>query len=200
MALVLDVDKAVRADKATMANGVEVPLTTEQKRQVVMTKYVSTDPMKADWQPAGEWFEQVTADLPGRRARLSVKGRDGDRGLMVDDGLVVDLIGTTERTVGIVPGQPPMDEGQIDEYEEVNQKPVPVFEEWQFRVRKVVLTSGPEDRAALSKSEDIKRASAQTDMFEAIKQAFQEGLGVMRAQGETAPSAQDTLEAGMKRK
>ncbi len=200
MALVLDADKAVRADKATMANGVEVPLTAEQKKQVVMTKYVSTDPMKADWQPVGEWFEQVTADLPGRRARLSVKGRDGDRGLMVDDGLIVDLVGTSGRTVGIVPGQPPMDEVQIDEYEEVNQKPVPVFEEWQFRVTRVLLTSGPEDRAALSKSEDIKRASAQTEMFEAIKQAFIEGLAATQGQGKIAPSAQEVLDAGTGKK
>ena len=122
MPVLLDVSKEVDIPKRqkNYASGVEIVLTPEQKQRVVMTKFINTDPTHADWRPEGDWFEQVVADIPRgtrrrNRPRLSVTGIDGkERGLSVDDGCIVDLIGTMTRLVGVIAGRAPMSEEEVD--------------------------------------------------------------------------------------
>jgi len=74
MPVLLDVNKEVEVETKDYEKGVPLQLTPEQKGEVVMTKYVSTNNLVADFQPEGEWVFQVTSDVGGgnRRERLLV--------------------------------------------------------------------------------------------------------------------------------
>ena len=172
--------------EVNLSNGIPIVLTEEQKNIIVLTKYVSTDPIHADWQPSGEWFEQVTTDVGGgrRRPRILVSRDDGSSsGVNTDDGLIIDLVGTMTRVVGILPGRPPMSEDEVDSFVEATEEPVPLFQQWDFRVSRVLKTDGPIARFNLTKSEDQKRIQSQADMFDAIKRAFSLSIDGPRVPG-----------------
>lgn len=203
MPVLLDPAKEVDVPKRqkNYNNGVPLQLTPEQKKRVVMTKYISTDSAHADWQPEGEWFEQIVADIPRGtrrrgRPRITVEGVDGEeRGLTVDDGCIVDIIGTTDKIVGIIPGRPPMNEEEVDDYQEVSEDPVPMFQQWDFRITQVLKTNGPQGRIDLARSEDQKKIDAQAEMYESIAEAFTQGFQQLLSQGNKAPTADAVMEA-----
>lgn len=182
------------------SNGVPLVMTSKIQGEVVMTRYISTNPAKADWQPSGEWREQVVADVGrGNVARITVPGLDGEpRAVAIDDGLIIDLVGVMTKVVGIIPGQAPMNETEVEDYIAATDQPVPTFQQWDFTVANVAKTDGPAARLNLAKSEEQKRAQSSATMYEAIAKAFQEGMG--QQSGELAPSAQKALSAGLKGK
>jgi hypothetical protein len=203
MAILVDVAREEKVANRDLERGVPLVLDQSDKNQVVMTKFISNNPRKADWQPAGEWFEQVVTDVgrKGRGPAITVHGIDGEvRGVSQEDGLIIDLVGTMSGLVGIVPGLPPMSEEQIAEYEAATEKPVPLYQRWDFRITRILKTNGPELRVALSKTEEQKRTQAQSDMFKAFTEMFQLGAAQMAAKGETSPSAAQVLSAGVKAK
>lgn len=175
-------------------NGVDVPLTEEQSKTVVLTKYISNDPKHADWQPDKNhpWLEECTADIGGgkKQPRLLTTDANGERAVSVDDGFIIQLHGTFSRMVGILPGRPPMTPEDVEAHTEATDEMVPLFQQWDFRVHKVLKTNGPEGRYNLLKSEDQKRAKAQEDMFVAIADAFRKGMA--QSSG-LAPKAGDVL-------
>ena len=179
MPVLLDVEKLTKTEgPVDMSKGIPLELTSAQCAAVVMTKYISVNPMRADWQPDVEegTFEQVTADIAsgGRTPRITINGANGTvRRVMEDDSLIINLKGTMTRVVGIVAGQPPMSEEQIEAYIDQNEDAkVERFQQWDFRVASVLKTNGLESRMMLLKSEDQKRQQSQTDMFDAIREAF----------------------------
>jgi hypothetical protein len=200
MPVLLDVTKEAQVQRRDLSAG--VPLILDSlANQVVMTKYISNSNLIADWQPAGEWFEQVVVDTgrTGRVPRITVAGMDGQpRGVTINDGLIIDLIGTMAGLFGILPGQPPMDEEQVADFEAATEKNVPMFQRWDFRIKRVLKTNGPEARESLAKSEDQKRQAAQTEMFDAFTKMFQLGSSQLAAKGELAPTAQAVMDAAMK--
>jgi hypothetical protein len=206
MPIVIDVEKEVTLDNPRdrdLNSGVELELTNEQKKEVVMTRFVTTIEEKADWNPGAEWFEQVVVDVRSGRQqeRLLVKTDDGDtRGLQVDDGLIVDLMGTVTGIFGILPNQPPMDQAAMDAYMDQNtDASIPTYRRYDFRVSRVLKTNGPEGRMSILKSEDQKRQNAQTEMYDAFKQMFVDGFSAMQAQGNLSPTPQEVLSAGTKK-
>ena len=176
MPAVIDMMKevAIPKEQRNLESGVHLEL--GEQRDVVLTKFVSTDPKRACWAPEGEWEDEVTVDVGGgrRSVRIGVRKPDGElRSVNIDDGLIIRLYGTMSRIVGMLPGQPPMDEAAVEAYIDQTEKQVPLFQQWDFRVKWVKKTNGPEARFALHKSEDQKRQQSQTDLFEALKQMFQ---------------------------
>ena len=202
------IDTAVEKDQKEgyirdLTTGVPLRMTQVQRDTVVMTRYVSTDKFRADFQPEGEWHEEVTADFArGRRAttRLKVNGIDGmERPVSVDDGLIIGLVGTLSGVVGILSGRPPLTPAEVDEHMDATEEDVPMYEKWDFRVHKILKTDGPAARQAMARSEDHKRQTAQTDMYEAFSEMFnrfQSGMAIKQQEGELAPGLQETLDAG----
>jgi len=208
MPVLIDPAKEKSVARRSLEDGVPLEL-GEMAQQVVMTKYISNDPMHADWQPAEEWLEVVTADVAsaGGKARILLPDEGGQpRRLTDDDGYIVKLRGTLTRLIGMVPNLPPLDESQIEAWQEANPgKAVPLYQQWDFRVTDVLKTNGPEGRRALLKGEDQRRMAAQADMFEKqtevfqnILALFQAGTAAMQAQGVQVPTAQAVVEAGAK--
>ena len=177
MAVLLDINKEVKVEERDLEKGIPLQLTPEQKSEVVMTKYISTNNLVADFQPEGEWVRQVTADVGGgnRRERLLATTEGEPRGLQIDDGIYVTLVGTMDDMVGILPGRPPMSDVEVDAYSDQTGESVPMYQCWNYRVREACVTNGPEARANLARSEDQKRASNQADMYEAFKEMYQAG-------------------------
>ena len=184
----------VATEKQNPSKGIPIPLTDEQKSTVVMSKFISNNSKKADWEPADVWIEEVVSDvLKGRNARIMVDGH----AVTPDDGLIIRLEGRFAGLVGILPGQPPMDEAAVETYQETTGgEPVPMYQRWDFRIVSVLRTDGPQAREALTRTEDQKRLNAQTEMYQAFIKLFQQGAGVLAAQGRTAPNAEEVLKAG----
>lgn len=199
MPVVLDVSREVDLprEKKDYTKGVALVLDKEQTGTVVLTKYISVDPLHADWQPPQEWLEEVIVDVGGgrRRERIQVGTDTGVRGLQIDDGLIVRLVGTMTRVVGILKGRPPLNEDEVDAYNEVNEEHVPLFQQWDFRIASVLKTSGPQDRLNMIRSEDQKRLDSQAAMFEAITKAFQ--MGMAGQAGNLNPDVSKTLNTGV---
>ena len=195
MAIGVKINKVPGGD---LSRGVPIELTPEQRGEVVMTKYVSMNEQHADWQPSGEWFEQVTSDVGlGRDARIVVKGVDGeDRAVSIDDGLIIDLVGKMSGVVGMSPEGQPMSEEQARNYRDATGRALPMFQKWDFRISRILKTNGPEARHSLLRSEDQKRQAAQTEMFETFIQMFKAGMETLRAQGANSPSPSEVLKAG----
>ena len=201
MPVLIDVEKEQTGGDWDIEKGIPILLNKDQKQEVIYTSYISTNKDRADWQPEGEWFQQVTADVShGRRRqpRLTVPGIDGKpRPVSVDDGLIIDLIGTMSRVVGILPGRAPMSMEEVDAYLDANpDENIPTFQEWQFRIADIKKTNGPEARANMLKSEEKKRTESQADMFQTFAELFKMGMNMQQGQ-ELSPDAQRLLNAGM---
>ena len=202
MPVIIDVEKEqdIGVAKRDLESGVPLILSEEQQGEVVMTSYISMNQNKADWQPQGEWLEEVTCDLTSgtrRLPRLLLKTEGNSRPVGIDDGLIIGLRGTMSRVVGIVPRLPPMSEQQVDEYLDSNPgEDVEMFQEWQFRVSYVKKTDGPEGRYDLTRSEEKKRIESQADMFAAFAELFKMGFAAQQGQA-ISPNAQALLNAGL---
>jgi len=193
-------EKLEKSQDRDLTKGVPVAFDTSEEA-VVMTKYVSMDPHRADFKPEGEWFEQITSDLggKGKSLRITVEGDNGEpRGVTIHDGLIIDIVGTYSGIVGIVPGQPPMTERQAEDFTEANGTRIPRFQKWDFRVKGVLKTNGPQAREALHRNEDQKVADSKDEMFKAFKEMFSAGQLAMNKTGELAPSSESVLKAGIK--
>lgn len=201
MAVVIDTKKEVETDIRDLENGVELVLTDGNKKEIVMTKFVTTNPNRFGFKPEGEWFDQVTTDVGGGRksVRLQVAGENeaAPRAVTVDDGLIIDLIGTLTKVVGLMPGRAPMSEIEVDMHIEQTEEMVPLYEQWDFRVARVLLTDGPEGRIMLNKSEDQKRSTAEARMFDTFAKMFQTGNSQKFSEGEIDANATETLKAGI---
>ncbi len=202
MPVSLNLSKRAAVNNPDMSKGVPLELTDEQKRAVVLTKYISTNPLVADWQPNGLWWEQVISDVGGgrRKARITIDGEydsNGDpKGVTPDKGLIIDLHGTLSGVVGILPGRAPMSESEIEEHFDATSQTVPMYQKWDFRVAKVLVTNGPELRENLSRTEEQKRLNSQTEMFDAFIKMFQMGGMALQSKGDLSPSAQSALAEG----
>ena len=181
MPVLIDVEKETKVGEWDLETGVPLILTKEQEGEVVFTSYISMNKDRADWQPEGEWLKEVTTDLASgtrRQPRLTVPGIDGKpRPVSVDDGLIIGLVGTLNRIVGIMGGRAPMSMEEVDAFIDANpDEQIPTFQEWQFRISYVKKTNGPEARANMLKSEDNKRTESQSDMFKAFAEMFKMGM------------------------
>jgi hypothetical protein len=203
MAVTLDVDKLVEPEGYNLETGIPLILDEPMMSEVVMTKFVTMNENRFGFRPEGEWFDQVTTDVGGgkKSVRIQLKGENdaAPRAVNIDDGLIIDLIGTLTRVVGLMPGRPPMEESEIDLYSEQTEEQVPLYQQWDFRVKGVKLTNGPQGRVNLTRSEDDKRTRAETDMFDTFTKMFKLGNQQMISDGALDASATETLKAGIKK-
>jgi len=179
-------------------NGVKLDLTAEQRNKVVMSKYVNTDSHVADWEPEGEWIEEITADLPvGRRQRprFGVEEDGETRSLNADDSLIIGLIGTPTGIRGIVDGMP-VPEEEAENREDLTGQSLMRVTQWDFRISYILKTNGLQERIDLHQREDTKRKKAEERMFDSVSAAFAEGLSKVQGEGgELAPSADQLIKA-----
>lgn len=211
MPVLLDLEKEIVPDgqDRDLELGVPIELTEAQTSEVVMTKYVSMDPHRADFQPEGIWYEQVTTDVggKGRSDRITVPNIDGEstHGVNINDGLIIDIHGTLAGIVGLLPGRPPMQQREVEDYMEATGDAVPTFQQWDFRIVKVRKTNGPELRMQMGRTEDQKRKTAEAAMFSSQQEFFQGMMEMFKAgqlgmneEGEIAPSADAVVKKGLK--
>jgi len=203
MPVLIDVEKEEKVGEWDLETGVPLILTKEQEGEVVFTSYISMNKDRADWQPEGEWLKEVTTDLASgtrRQPRLTVPGIDGKpRPVSIDDGLIIGLVGTLNRIVGIMGGRAPMSMEEVDAFIDANpDEQIPTFQEWQFRISYVKKTNGPESRANMLRSEDKKRTESQSDMFKAFAEMFKMGMAQQSGQA-LSPDAQKMLNMGIEK-
>lgn len=200
MPVVLDLDAVIEEEKPDYDKG--VPLDFEGQTDVVLTKFITTNPNKACWMPDpdGEWYEELTTDLGGgkKSVRVGVVGDNGKlRSVNVDDGLIFRIDGKMVGLVGLLPGRPPMGPAEVDAYVDQNDHPVPMYQQWDFRVTNVVKTNGPQEREKMHRSDDQKRINSQEDMYRAFQKMFDMGAGKFGGPGEEEGTPKEVLAAGI---
>jgi|3_EtaG_2_1085321.scaffolds.fasta_scaffold08303_5 hypothetical protein len=197
MPVIIDPERVEEGEKPDWDKG--VPVNIEGQTDVVLTKFITTNPNKACWapDPTAPWGDEVTTDLGGgrRSVRIGIIGKDGEpRSVNVDDGLIMWIEGRMAGLVGLMPGRPPMNQAEVDAYMDQNDRAVPMYQQWDFRVASVKKTNGPEEREKMHRSDDQKRINSQDEMFQAFKKMFEMGAGKFAA-GEGNP--QEILAAGV---
>ena len=187
--------------KAT-SNGVDIPLTEEQKKKPLYYSFVSVNPSLTDYFPAEPWHSQIGADIPlaSGRTRLRIEREGEERGLNADDGIIVDLHGFKSGLYGWDNiGKRYLNEEECDLYAENSGEELGMEERWAFYVVRIRLTDGPYQREMKFRTDEQKAELAKEGMFqsigEAIASAFQQGSANMLQQGNRSASPEDMLKS-----
>ena len=163
----------------------EVSLSKPQKETVLFTKYESQNPMISDTQHHGPWHIQVTSDQSL-----------GDKlGLREDDGVIIDFEGTPRGEVAISSLGEELTESQAELREETTGQNLPRFIAFDFRIKKLTKTDGPDQREMLMKSVDQRRQDSESTLIETLTKAFQSASGHLAQEGNVNPSEGELLDA-----
>jgi hypothetical protein len=163
----------------------EVSLTKAQRDTIVFTKYESQNPMVSDTQHQGTWHIQVTSDQSL-----------GDKlGLREDDGVIIDFEGIPRGEVAISSLGEELSDSQAALREETTGQNLPRFIAFDFRVKKLTKTDGPEQRELLMKSVDQRRQDSESTLIETLTKAFQGASGQLAEQGNVNPSENELMNA-----
>tara|TARA_R110000796_G_scaffold99092_3_gene206946 strand:- start:530 stop:1099 length:570 start_codon:yes stop_codon:yes gene_type:complete len=163
----------------------EVSMTKSEKDAVAFTKYESQNPMISDTQHHGAWHIQVTSDQ-----------MLGDKlGLREDDGVIIDFEGTPRGEVAISSLGEELTESQATLREDTTGQNLPRFIAFDFRVKKLTKTDGPQQRELLMKSIDQRRQDSESTLIETLTKAFQGASGQLAEQGNINPSKSELMDA-----
>lgn len=186
MPIVLDPTGAGVQDSNRADMFIRLDLSDKDRSQVIYRKFISNDPMN-DFIPqiGKEWIEQTVGlprtliDLARKntnfRQRLFRQSANGDTKILgEDDGLILTFVGTYA-------GERYVDRGRIvtdDTAEEMMEagNVIPTFALWQFRLKEVIATDGPNLRDRLMESQDQQAAREREGMFKTMAQAFAQFL------------------------
>lgn len=152
----------------------DIPLTADQKKRVIYTKYESENPLVSDTLHQGEWHEQFVSD-----ERL---------GLTEDDGCIVSFVGTRRGEVGITAAGEVLDQASADMREETMNTALPRLVAWDFTIARMEKTDGPEGRYKLHRSLDEKRKEGENDLVNSISSAFTQAVSSLQSAGTMSPS------------
>jgi len=147
---------------------------------VVYRKWESQNKMVSDTIRPVEntWLEEFT-DIPesikGFDPVIFVENEDEVKPIDLNDGCILQFEGRYNRKVAIVEGEI-LSDSQARMREEATEKELPRFNEWEFRLKKVIATDGPTDREHAADSQDKKRKREEAGMFEAQKEFYQQLL------------------------
>ena len=187
MPIVLDPTGAGVQDVNRADMFIRLNLSEEDKEQVIYRKFISNNPMN-DFIPqiGKDWTEQTVGmprtllDLARKnsnfRHRLFRKTKTGEQKTVGDDdGMILTFVGTYA-------GERFVDRGRIvrqDEAEEMMEAGthIPTFALWQFRLKEVVATDGPNLRGRLMESQDQQAAREREGMFKSVADAFRSIAG-----------------------
>jgi hypothetical protein len=179
MTQVITIEQNVLANIVPTHNGVDVPLTKEQKEIPLYHQYLSTNPLLSDVQWEAPKREQTTADIPvGRSNRPRVQMEDAsgeERGITDLDGMILDFEGYPTGVFGFV-NNTWVDEEQVETYEDNTGDEAARAVRWSFYLRRVRLTDGPLQRDLQFKTDEQKADLAKADMFGMIGSAIAEAF------------------------
>ena len=175
-------DLPTKIDDASLG---EVPLTKKERERVCFTKYESHNPMVSDTVHHGTWDLVVTSD----------KNHGDKLGLTEDDGVIIDFQGTPRGEVAITSEGSILSDEDADLREEATGQNMPRFMAYDFRIRKLTKTDGPEQREMLMKSVDQRRQDSESTLIETLTSAFQAAAGGLAKSGNIAPSKEELLQA-----
>ena len=163
----------------------EVPLTKKERERICFTKYESHNPMLSDTVHHGPWDIQVTSDK-----------RHGDKlGLSEDDGVIIDFQGTPRGEVAITGEGSILTDEEAENRETTTGQNMPRFMAFDFRIRKLTKTDGPQQREMLMKSIDQRRQDSESTLIETLTSAFQSAAKGLSDSGNMAPSKDELLKA-----
>ena len=86
-------------------------------------------------------------------------------------------------------------ETQADLREEATGQNLPRFIAFDFRIKKLTKTDGPEQREMLMKSVDQRRQESESTLIETLTKAFQSASGQLAQDGNVNPSEGELLDA-----
>jgi hypothetical protein len=182
------------------SNGVDIPLTKEQKETPLYYTFINTNGSLTDFFPAEPWRQQIGTDMPlaSGRTRLRIEKDGEERGLHADDGIIVDIAGYRSGLYGWDNvGKRYLDEEESDQYEETSGTELGREERWTFYVERVRVTDGPFQRDLKFRTEEQKAEMAKENMFQsvgdAIALAFQQAGMNMQAAGTPNATPQEAL-------
>ena len=159
----------------------EVPLTHEQKQQVVYSKYESQDPMLSDTMHAETWDDQFV-EMPSI-------------GIEPADGCIITVQGRPRAgEVGIDRNGEIIPEEAADQREESSGTNIPRFRAYDFRVVSIEKTDGPAQQEALHRTHDQQKAKSEENMFDSIARAMTSAVGTIQGKGNLAPTDSEIQE------
>jgi len=181
----------VRAGRASLDDGVLLPLSKIDKSKIVYRKYEAQSPDLSDTAHR-EWETTLVA-----HPKISILGME-DRlldddivGVSEDDGLIMHFVGTAESTVAIdMNNGRVIKEDEAELLEETMDIQLPRYTEWCFRLGTVKLTNGPESRRKLAETYERQKNMEQAEMFNSMEQFFGKLMTRLddMGQGSTDPS------------
>jgi hypothetical protein len=163
----------------------EIALTKKERDRVCFTWYESHNPMVSDTVHHGPWDVQVTSDK-----------RHGDKlGLSEDDGVIIDFLGTPRGEVAITGEGNILTDEEAEMREEATGQNLPRYMAFDFRIRKLTKTDGPQQREMLMKSIDQRRQDSESTLIETLTSAFQTAAKGLSQSGNMTPSKDELLKA-----
>lgn len=136
------------------------------------------------------WLEEFT-DIPENVKSFDpvVFAKNGDEvePLDLNHGCILQFEGRFSRKVAIVEGEI-LSEQQARMREEATEKELPRFNEWEFRLKKVIVTDGPIEREHAADTQDKKRRREEARMYEAQQKFYSQLLEKFGA-GSEAPTS-----------
>lgn len=169
-----------------------VPILQPPQAEPVYSKYESLNNLVSDSLHSGEWEEEIIAaptSLMGQ-ALLTVVMGDKDVPLTADMGIIVRLAGRLAGKVVISQGRV-LSETEALAEEGVSGKVAPRYHKWDFFIKSVLLTDGPQRRERLHRSYEQQKQDEIGAMATAIREAFQ---SAMQGQAAVPPSALEKME------
>jgi hypothetical protein len=151
--LTKELEEEVRAGRASLDDGVPLPLSKSDKAKIVYRKYEAQSPDLSDTAHK-EWEDDIV-------------------GVSEDDGLIMRFVGTPESTVAIdMNNGRVIKEDEAELLEETMDVQLPRYTEWCFRLGWVKLTNGPEARRKLAETYERQKNMEQAEMFSSMEQFF----------------------------
>tara|TARA_R110000744_G_scaffold271950_1_gene384951 strand:- start:3170 stop:3775 length:606 start_codon:yes stop_codon:yes gene_type:complete len=140
----------------------EVALTEDLRNRVFYTKFESQDPLVSDTQHGDTWVEEHVA-----HPRLS---------FTEEMGCIIRMNGTRRGLVGITREGDVLDEDAVDMREQTTGQNMRRFMAYDFRVKSVIKTDGPERKENLMRTFEQQRMEGEKDMYNSIAGAFQQAI------------------------
>jgi len=133
----------------------------------------------------GTWDIVVTSDR-----------NHGDKiGLSEDDGVIIDFQGSPRGEVAITGEGSILTDEEADLREEATGQNMPRFMAFDFRIKKLTKTDGPQQREKLMKSIDQRREDSESTLIETLTSAFQSAAKGLSQSGNMSPSKDELLKA-----
>jgi|TARA_R110001583_G_scaffold73284_2_gene204129 hypothetical protein len=180
-------EEEVRAGRASLDDGVLLPLSKSDKSKIVYRKYEAQSPDLSDTSHK-EW--ETTMVAHPKLAILGMEDRlldDEIVGVSEDDGLILRFVGTAESTVAIdMNNGRVIKEEEAELLEETMGLQVPRYTEWCFRLGWVKLTNGPESRRKLAETYERQKNMEQAEMFNSMEKFFGKLMGRLDDMGQSS--------------